>query len=264
VPNPFLAAKTDAIDPGGATVRRSRAAGGSKSGDEFFSVQHPDYRRVEQRFIDGHLYAYLPDDPDRLRKLTGLLSRLKKNTTRDFAATKAVKILGIAAFFPDEWENEPEALTLYDASEEARLRKEIRAIIEERLRSWCAASRSGHAFETRSSGAERLKSIGEALAGEQRGRRRRIVSDAVELAAEYLRDLFRVRRAEALFDIWPWSSARAQKIADVAKACGVPENVLSHHLNLPLTAEASARAWAADTFSVAEDTVSNVLSRSRK
>jgi hypothetical protein len=244
-------------------VRRSRAAGGSKSGDEFFSVQHPDYRRAEQRFIGGHLYAYLPDDPKRLSKLTEILSRLKKETTRDFAVSKAVKFLGIAALFPDEWENEPEALTLYDASEEARLRKEIRAIIEERLRSWCTASRSGRDLETRSSAAERLKSIGAALAGEQRGRRRHIVSDAVELAAEYLRNLFRLRRAEALFDS-PWPSARGQRVAPVAEVCGVPEDILRHHLNLHLTAEASARGWAANTFSIDEQTVSNALSRSRK
>jgi len=244
-------------------MRRSPATRGLKSGGQFFSICHPDFSEAERAFVNGHLFGHLPDDSDRVDKLTVVLSRLKNQKTRDFAATQAVEFLGIAALFPAPWEDDADALTSYSVAEEARLRGEIREIVKERLQSWHTASRSGRDLDTRSFAADRLKSIGPALAGEQRGRRKRIVPDAVELAGEYLRCLFRLQRAEALFANWQVPS-RSQRIKDVARACGIPEDILIHHLKVSLTPEASARAWVADTFGVGDGTVSNVLSRSRK
>jgi hypothetical protein len=248
-------------------MRRSR-----KTSGEYFSIQHPEFREAERKFI-GHQLHFVPDDPDLLRRLSDLVSRLVKKTTRDEAVVEAVRVLGIAALFANDWENDPDALDSYDVSEEARLRTEIRSIVEEQLRAWYDAARSGRNIRVRRCSAQRLRRVGSVLAGDQRGRRRRIVPKDYDLVAEYRGALFRLRRADALLRTLPQSKSRLERVALVAEACGNPADRLRRHLNLdiecrpqgrPWTAEASARIWAANTFTIREQTVSNILSRSRK
>jgi hypothetical protein len=176
----------------------------------------------------------------------------------------AIERLGLAALRPERWD------------ENARLGPDgireklgsIRRLSWSRIERWYEQSRRGLAAAERASAAKRLRRVGDLLAGDRRGLRRKAVTNPGLVYVVYRQRLFRLRRAVAMLSVQPRAGTRANQVRGVAEACGLPTSELLEYFRVNaegtvrspvVSPEQQARIWTAQQFGITQQTVANVV-----
>ena len=267
-------------------------------------MEHPDWSKSEDRYVTGHALgdlAYHPPLPQFRGRSFGEIEELRASRAAledpqqcDATLLELVRRLGpevlrapprpgcrVCVPTPDTFL----ALALSDPpcprcgqptpdtalSEEVTLRLEVLTLCWNRLVAayWCARDDCDAGQDA---AATFLKRLGNALAGDRRGRRAQ-VTNLFALRALYHRKVFRLLRARRLLKArGSTGSSLAARIRATAKDCGLPEADLRNHLldnhgnpQRPISVREEARIWTARHFGVTQQTVSNLLvHRSRK
>ncbi len=208
-----------------------------------------------------------------LADLDALLAALR-NRRRDNPVFEAIDRIGLGALRPEGWEDHSDLAGGGKAARKHELLQQVRAAIWDRVEHWYLWARSASSIDSQRAAAELLRRLGNALAGDRRGRRvKKTVHDPEMVCALYYEALFRLQQARGaliFFKAFPVSPLK--KVRDLARVCGLPEELLRDHLQMsehdpkrvrPLPVKQSARALVARTFGITELHVANILARYR-
>jgi hypothetical protein len=246
----------------------------------------PDFRREERSVVRRALGPYQIDLPKNARLEREKLDRVIKSlwSERDEQVIGAIRLVGPGALFatPSELEWNP-WLFPEEGSKEAIISRlnEIRQTVCPRVVKWWVAARDAPEKERRERAAKLLMSIGRALAGDQRGRRKATIPRLAVLQHYYEAE-FRLQKAQEFLRRSEWGrrTTRQERLETTAVACGIPIREIQLFLNvdeegqprrdlegqtLPVAAkrEFAARSWTARQFHVGEPTVRRIINARR-
>jgi hypothetical protein len=189
-----------------------------------------------------------------------LYVRLLRKDLRGDDTLWVIREVGLGALRPEAWEVDEAAPGL----------QEVRALVWRRIDEWYRLAR-GDDVHQRQEAATLLKKLGGVLAGDRRGKRARRKADPIRVLYEYRQNLLRLKRARELLRQLTGIPGQT-RIEKVAEACSIPLGIFREHLSMseadevqrhPLPIEHTARVWTARKHGITEQTVSNVLSKSR-
>jgi hypothetical protein len=232
------------------------------------SLCEPEYERLEYEFMVKGLgrYSSRPISwAQYLHEVTLVLQKFNETKPRCDPVFFAIERLGLAALRPDRWD-ENARLGPDDIREKLG---SIRRLCWSRIDRWCERSRKGLAAPERAAAAKQLRRVGDLLAGDRRGLRRKAVTNPGLVYIVYRQRLFRLRRAVAMLTVLPRAGTRAKKVSGVAEACGLPTGELLEYFRVDaegtvrrpvVSPEQQARIWTAQQFGIAQQTVANVVS----
>lgn len=224
---------------------------------------------AEQKFVfEG--FAEIVDPPvsraELREKVDAALLRFKMRPTFDQAALSAVSSLGLLALRPERIESDvhltPRAIV--------RARETLRSLVWQSVERWRDQVEFSLDLEERQGAARNLKSFGELLVPDARGKRRAAALPE-QIVLSYRILLFRLRLALVQLDAAP--DASAASVERVARESGLTLEHLRDWLfrseswvrhAKPYTADQMARKLVAEMAEISPEAVANIMSRAKK